>query len=74
MHLSRDARWHTQNKDSKSTKTRFYKTVNDNNKVGEIVRAHLFTHDKVRLAPLTCHTVQTLKSAVKVNTKARKKS
>ena len=26
----------------------------------------LFTNDKGRLAPLTCHTVQTLKSAVKV--------
>ena len=28
--------------------------------------SHLFTNDKGRLAPLACHTVQTLKSAVKV--------
>jgi len=27
---------------------------------------YLLTNDKGRLAPLTCHTVQTLKSAVKV--------
>jgi len=31
-----------------------------------VVAKVLFTNDKGRLAPLTCHTVQTLKSAVKV--------
>jgi len=27
---------------SEGTKTRFYKTVNDNNKIGEIARAHVW--------------------------------
>ena len=35
----------------------------------------LFTNDKGRLAPLTCHAVQTLKSrSNSINTKARKNS